>query len=234
MYRQQLSRLGLHPTSKQIVTLAERSNHLRRCIANWIEVQECYVPEARISRQRETQGYCVLQTARCTPASPIVLPVPNVTSATQDLHVCTHLHKQKDKYSRVRHNTRSNSTIRKYRAKVDRAAKKSHASRDTMLTLSAPSVVPEWNDALPVLRVEDVCCLLEALMGDSEGRRRPSWVWTRNTGIGEGSADVAGDEVRVLQATCLQELNTQRSSEGRVVSLSCTGDMVCRRDGTPT
>ena len=51
--------------------------------------------------------------------------------------------------------------------KVDRAAKKYHASRDAMLTLSDLSVVPDWNDAPPVLRVKDVCGLL---MGDSEER----------------------------------------------------------------
>jgi len=30
-------------------------------------------------------------------------------------------------------------------------------------------------------------------MGDSEGRRRPSWIWTINTGAGDGG-DAAGDE----------------------------------------
>lgn len=52
---------------------------------------------------------------------------------------------------------------------MDRAAEKYHASCNTMLTLSDLSVVPDWNDAPPVLRVEDVCGLL---MGDSEGRFR--------------------------------------------------------------
>jgi hypothetical protein len=30
-------------------------------------------------------------------------------------------------------------------------------------------------------------------MGDSEGKRRPSWIWTMNTGVGN-SEDKAGDE----------------------------------------
>jgi hypothetical protein len=63
-----------------------------------------------------------------------------------------------------------------------------------MLALSDPSVLPDWNDTLPVLKVEDVRGLSDALMGDSEGRRRPSWIWTRNTGVGAGSAEAAGDE----------------------------------------
>jgi hypothetical protein len=100
-----------------------------------------------------------------------------------------------------------------------------------MLTLSDPSV---WNDAPPVFRVEDVHGLLEVLMGDSEGRQCPLWVWTRNTGVGEGSVDVAGDEVCAFQATHLQELNTQHSFNGQVVFLSCTGDAVRRRVRIPT
>ena len=48
--------LGLHPTSKQVATLAERSNHLRCCIANWIEVQERYMLEVRLSRQWDARG----------------------------------------------------------------------------------------------------------------------------------------------------------------------------------
>ena len=50
---------------------------------------------------------------------------------------------------------------------MDRAAEKYHASCDAMLTLSDLLVVPDWNDAPPVLRVEDVCGLL---MGDLEER----------------------------------------------------------------
>ena len=63
-----------------------------------------------------------------------------------------------------------------------------------MLSLSDPLVVPEWNDTLPVLKVEDICGLLEALMGDSEGRRRLSWIWTMNMGIVADGTDKAGEE----------------------------------------
>ena len=56
-----------------------------------------------------------------------------------------------------------------------------------------PLVILDWNDTLPVLKVGDVCGLSEALMGDSEGRRHPLWIWTMNTGAGDG-ADAAWDE----------------------------------------
>ena len=86
----------------------------------------------------------------------------------QNLRVRTHLHRQKDKYARgVHHNTRSNSTISKSQAKVDRAAEKYRASRDAMLALSNPLVIPDWNDTLRVLKAEDVRGLSDALMGES-------------------------------------------------------------------
>lgn len=44
-----------------------------------------------------------------------------------------------------------------------------------------------------MLKVEDVCRLSEALISDSEGRRRPSRIWTTNMGVLADSTD-AGDE----------------------------------------
>ena len=112
----------------------------------------------------------------------------------QHLRVRTHLYQQKDKYAQgVRHNTRANSAISKSQVKVNRAAEKYCASRSAMLALSDPLVLPDWNDTLPILKAEDVRGLSEALMGDSEGKRRPSWIWTMNTGVGN-SEDKAGDE----------------------------------------
>ena len=113
----------------------------------------------------------------------------------QHLRVRTHLYQQKDKYARgVRHNTRANSAINKSQAKVNRAAEKYRASRDAMMSLSDPLVLPDWNDTLPVLKAEDVRGLLEVLMGESEGKRRPSWIWTMNTGVAVEGADQAGNE----------------------------------------
>ena len=89
----------------------------------------------------------------------------------QHLRVRTHHYKLKDKYARgVWYNTCTNSAISKSQAKVDRATTKYRTSREAMLSLLDPLVVPEWNDTLPVLKVEDIRRLLEALMGDLEGR----------------------------------------------------------------
>jgi hypothetical protein len=126
----------------------------------------------------------------------------------QNLRVRTHLYQKKDKYARgVRHNTRANTAISKAQTKVDRAAEKYRTSRDAMFALSDPLTIPHWNDTLPVLKSEDVRGLSDGLAGESEGSRRPSWIWTKNTGILAGGADTAGDEgtcFLVSHAVCLE------------------------------
>jgi len=86
-----------------------------------------------------------------------------------------------------------------------------------MLSLSDPLVVLDWNDTLCDLKAEDVCGLSEALVGDSEGRQHPSWIWTMNMGMMTmwGSADQAGDKgMYLLVLPYMQELSTHNSSTG--------------------
>ena len=245
--------------SKQMATLAERSNRLRRRLANWIAVQEWYMPEARISRQQDAKSnpegiasYKPQDIPLHLPSSykfrtPLQQPELRLYELRlregrahdalhemrQHLRVRTHLYKQKDKYARgVWHNTRANSAINKCQAKVDRAAEKYRASRNAMLSLSDPLVVPDWNDTLHVLKAEDVHGLSEALMGDSEGKRHPSWIWTMNMGMVGGSADQAGDKgAYLLILSHLQELSTCNSSTSQMVSLSCSCNVVHRGGG---
>jgi hypothetical protein len=213
--------LGLHPTSKQVASLSERSNRLRRRIGNWIETQEHYMPEARNSRQQDAKASADGVGFHKTQDIPLYLPssykfrkplrIPELRmyelrlregrahdalhEMRQHLRIRTHLYQQKDKYARgVHHNTRANNAITKSQAKVDRAAEKYRASRDAMLALSDSLVVPSWSDTLRVLKDDDVRGLSEALMGSSEGTRSPSWIWTTNTGVLAGGADQIGDE----------------------------------------
>lgn len=73
-----------------------------------------------------------------------------------------------------------------------------------MLALSDPLITPEWVATLPVLKVEDVRGLSEALVGESEGKRRPSWIWTMGD-LGGGS----GDEGTCVQADNQHTLTTK-------------------------
>ena len=143
--------LGLHPTSKQVATLAERSNRLRRRIRSWIEAQERYMPEARTSRLQDAKAKPDGITFHKVQEIPLYLPSSykfqtplqlqelrkyelrlregrahdTLHEMHQHLRIRTHLYQQKDKYARgVHHNTRANNAINKSQAKVDRAAEK--------------------------------------------------------------------------------------------------------------
>ena len=73
-----------------------------------------------------------------------------------------------------------------------------------MLALSNLLIVPDWVDTLPILKAEDVRGLSEALMGESEGKRLLSWIWTIGV-LGGGS----GDEGTCLQAISMYKLTTK-------------------------
>jgi len=212
--------LGLHPMSKQVASLVERSNHLRRRIANWIELQEQFMPEARITRQWDAKA----KPDGIAPHKPQDIPLHFPSSykfripfqhrdlwefefriregwahdalheMCQHLRIRTHLLQRKDKYSQgVCHNTRTNTAINKCQAKVNRATEKYRRSRDAMLALSDLLIIPDWVVTLPVLKAEDVRGLSEALMGESEGKWHPSWIWTMGV-LGGGSKGALGSK----------------------------------------
>ena len=60
----------------------------------------------------------------------------------------------------------------------------------TAWDISTP-LCSQWNDTLPFLKVEDIHGLSEVLMGVSEGRWCPSWIWMMNTGVRD-DADMTG------------------------------------------
>ncbi|KAJ3539981.1 hypothetical protein NMY22_g4496 [Coprinellus aureogranulatus] len=62
-----VSNLSLHPTSKQLVTLAERLNQLPCRIASWIEVQRLLCTGSRTNRHHNSMR--PFPAANCTPTS---------------------------------------------------------------------------------------------------------------------------------------------------------------------
>ncbi|RDB29765.1 hypothetical protein Hypma_013763 [Hypsizygus marmoreus] len=137
--------LGQHATSKQLATLAERSNQLRRKISAWTDEQSIYMPSAaqqRLRNQRsDYEGVAAIKT------QDILLWLPSkfkdTDAVTGDLcmyewklregqaydaleeirHVLrlrSHLFKHKDRFARgVHHNTRSNVVIANADARIN-------------------------------------------------------------------------------------------------------------------
>lgn len=99
-----------------------------------------------------------------------------------NLRLRSHLFKHKDRFARgVRHNTRSNATIAKVQMKINLAASKYRMVWKALTFLGTKlQRIPDekWQLSLRVLADEDIRGLSEGLMGDSEGRRTVSWIWT--------------------------------------------------------
>ncbi|KAF9456024.1 hypothetical protein BDZ94DRAFT_1353138 [Collybia nuda] len=183
-FKMKAKRLGLHPTEKQLTNILNRSNHLRQKIAAWTDDQALYMPHAAQERMRNVtdirlylpsalsmttivdKGLCIIEwKLREGQAYDALEEIRHV------LHLRSHLYKHKDCFSRgVKANTRSNVAIENATMRINRASEKYKVARAALISLA-----PEH--ALRRLDKEDIHGLSEGLYGDTEGTRRPSWIW---------------------------------------------------------
>ncbi|KAF9457802.1 hypothetical protein BDZ94DRAFT_1285142 [Collybia nuda] len=210
--------LGQLPTTKQLTNILERSNSLRRRIAAWTENQTLYMPHATQERIKHTYNGSPDGTAS-TRVTDIQLYLPSALSkdvvideslriiewklregqaydALEEIrHVLrlrSHMYKYKDRYSRgVKANTRSNTAISNATTRINRASEKYRVARAALITL-APGLEleqPLWEHALRRLNKEDIRGLSEGLYGDTEGTRKPSWIWMTYNTISDDEGD---------------------------------------------
>lgn len=157
-----MSALGNHPTAKQLATMAERSNTLRRRIAAWFDVQKVYTPEAEIQRLQHQMSATAIDGKAPTETYDIPLYLPSsleqsscpseirdyeaklrqgqAYDALDDirryLRMRSYLYKRKDKYARgVAQNTRANTAIKRAQAGVDQSYAKYQRSRAALVAL---------------------------------------------------------------------------------------------------
>ncbi|KAF9458821.1 hypothetical protein BDZ94DRAFT_1172825 [Collybia nuda] len=215
--------LGQHPTTKQLTEILERSNLLRRKIGIWTDEQILHMPQAapeRMKHSRKASPDGVTPTKVTN--MPLFLPSALSKIANVDKALCafewklregqaydaleemrhvlrlrTHMYKHKDRFSQgVKANTRSNVAIVQATARINRSAEKYRAARAALASL-APGLElehPMWEYALRKLEQDDIRGLSEGLYGDSEGRRKPSWIWMTYGVIPDDGDDPALNE----------------------------------------
>lgn len=154
--------LGNHPTPKQLSSLAERSNALRRRILSWTEVQRIYLPEAETARQKKILQATHAGGSPSTEAYEFELMLPSafppsvsnarvqhyeaelrigqaydcLTDLRRYLRLRSYLLKRKDMYSRgVAQNTRSNVAIQRAQKQINWAASKYRRVRGLLVAL---------------------------------------------------------------------------------------------------
>ncbi|KAG6836052.1 hypothetical protein H0H93_011949 [Arthromyces matolae] len=213
-----IASMGQHPTANQLSTVLERSNHLRRKITSWIEVQSLFMAEASRQRLKDAPRGSPDGTS-ATKVYDIQLWLPsNLASkgiiVTQELRLYewrlregqahdaleeirrllrlrSYLYKYKDRFAQgVKANTRSNVLIDKATVNMNRAAERYRVARNAMIVLSNGLETPVmWRTTLRDLRSEDLRSLSEGLVGDTKGRRTISWIWLQNTDTAQTDDD---------------------------------------------
>ena len=96
----------------------------------------------------------------------------------QHLRLRTHMWKYKDKNtSGQRANTRSQNLINRVQKKVDAGAAKYNMARKALVKLSSYVGEVGWRSKLLPLAQEDIRAFVDIEDGESEGRRKLSWIW---------------------------------------------------------
>ncbi|TFK61214.1 hypothetical protein BDN72DRAFT_778493, partial [Pluteus cervinus] len=208
--------LGLHSTDDQKAKLLTKGNGLYRRIAQWIEVQERYIPSTHTLRQDEASAANSIKEPWETP---LFLPssIPHSTpcdTRLQDaewrlrsaqahtaldelrrmLRLRAYLYIDKDKFSRGQHqNTRSHSHIHRTQTKIDAAVAKYRAARASIASLAGLYTGSDWKDEFPILKDEDIHSLEKKKAEPAEGRRKVSWIWGV---LGDGDVTMENDELK--------------------------------------
>ncbi|TFK88753.1 hypothetical protein K466DRAFT_488291 [Polyporus arcularius HHB13444] len=192
------SALGQHATDIQRAKILERQNLLRRRIDSWVQVQQLYMPGVAAQRARFLAAN---EDASLAYNMPLLLPSAATTLSDRPLldlewrlryaqafdalgdlrghlEVRAHLYKFKDRFARgQRANTRSHTIIKTVDAKIDGDAERYRAAYGALKALAVPLVKTDWQSRLQPLLQADIRHVTEAEDGESEGRRKMSWIW---------------------------------------------------------
>ncbi|TFK58315.1 hypothetical protein BDN72DRAFT_782249 [Pluteus cervinus] len=224
--------LGLHSTDDQKAKLLTKGNGLYRRIAQWIEVQERYIPSTYTLRQDEASAANSIKEPWETP---LFLPssIPHSTpcdARLQDaewrlrsaqahtaldelrrtLRLRAYLYIDKDKSSRGQHqNTRSHSHIHRTQTKVDAAVAKYRAARASIASLASLYTGSDWKNEFPILKDEDIRSLEKKKAEPAEGRRKVSWIWGV---LGDGDVTMENDELKDVE-WCKSRARSKRWKE---------------------
>jgi hypothetical protein len=211
--------ISVHATDHAQEMLQRRINTLRSKINTWYLVQQIYMPAASSVRSRLEKKVPEGSPLPHPYAMPLLLPsaldpklpcesrlrqyewelrIAQADDALDEirdgLRLRSHLFFFKDHFERgIRRNTRSKGVIDKLNARIDTAATKYTVARLALQKLMKLLVKPPSSlSKFKVLAKEDIRGMSAAALGDSEGNRTVSWIWTVH-----GVAAAAGSNVQL-------------------------------------
>ncbi|KIJ09680.1 hypothetical protein PAXINDRAFT_17230 [Paxillus involutus ATCC 200175] len=209
--------LGVHATDRQEGTVLQKSISLQRRIDAWVKIQLLYMPSVGVVREGlnpttdrpNKYPLCLPSAITGSTCNPTLLEYEwklrfaqahnALHSLRQALRCRSYLLKFKDRnLTGQGANTRARAAVKGITAKIDAASARYNAAR-TALTALAPTFKPSaWESLLQVLNPDDIRSMTDLLEGDTEGRRKFSWIW-KVRGAAKDDSDRAGslDAMRI-------------------------------------
>lgn len=205
---------GTLATPLQLAKLRERANALRRRIETWQQVQLLYIPALAVIRARSDHTISLVEKPYLMR---LLLPssLPSIVTCDiklynyewqlrnaqasdalaelrHHLQLRSHMYFHKDRFVRGQSaNTRARNLIARVNTKVDASATKYRTSRKALVKLAAKmGKGAAWQDRLKVLNPVDIRQMAEGEDGESDGRKKLSWIWMA-LGV-EGDSDDEG------------------------------------------
>lgn len=212
---------GPTATTLQLAKLQERINSMHRKITAWIKVQELYMPAAARQRSLDDQladddadeipAYNIplylpsKLPARSRKRCPtklleyeFQLREAEAYESLDELRQHLRLRSYEWNYKK-RHTigqsaqTRAQNLIARVESKVRTSANNYNSARDAMVDLATLlHIQPTWQRTLKKLEQDDIRHLSEVKNGETEGRRKPSWIWMTDGVASEETSDDVG------------------------------------------
>jgi hypothetical protein len=221
--------LGLHSTDIQQSTITQCSNALLAKMKSWFSIQQLYCLTASLACARAMAARPDDSPMETTHSIRLFLPSMLGTSLPCDptlqqyewqlryaqahgaldviwsrLRLQSALHKHKDQFVRgQKANTCSRSKIDQVDASIAATAESYRVAR-AALTILGPILGKDtmWQDQLRQLKEEDIRALSVGADGDSEGKRKISWIW-----VVQGVARDIDEDACLHECTSLILLN---------------------------
>lgn len=211
---------GLHATDTQQGKLVERSNTLQCRIEAWVKIQALYMPN--ISAMRLSDQATSTNTTSVPSSETFKLWLPSqigrsapcderlqrtewrlrfaqghdaLRSLRSSLRAQTAVLKYKDRNLRGQGaNTRARSTLKTIDARIEAAASRYECAHKALVILGGLLGEAGWQSSLRPLNRQDIHSMSDLLWGESEGRRKLSWIWNMCGAGGSEKDDTGGLE----------------------------------------
>jgi hypothetical protein len=213
------SKIWLHAQDRQRTSFQLHSNALSRKINAWITKQKLYTPCIVVLRNTENHSASprpVYQTPLWLPSEisskmifdrrladiewhlRIAQAYESLDQLQNNLQIRSYLFRFKDRFIRGQTaNTRARNTIATVQARIDANVETYRAAHAALLSLGLLLGKVGWQGKLQPLGDSDVREISEGGDGESEGRRRLSWIWKTLGVVGTEENDELCDALRV-------------------------------------